>query len=77
MKWLQKTGVFLMKLQILTHRGKLVNPALSLVQQGFVHGSTVFATIRTKGGGGNYLLSESGNCSPNNISGMYILYFIL
>ena len=35
-----------MNLQILTHRGKLVNPALSLVQQGYVHGSTVFATIR-------------------------------
>ena len=31
-----------MNLQILTHRGKLVNPPLSLVQQGFVHGSTVF-----------------------------------
>ena len=64
-----------MNLQILTHRGKLANPALSLVQQGYVHGSTVFATI--KGGGGNDLLSESGNCSSNNTSGLYILYFIL
>ena len=47
------------------------------MQQGFVHGSTVFATIRAKGGGGNDLLNESGNCSPNNTSDLYILYFIL
>lgn len=66
----EKWGVS-MNLQILTHRGKLVNPALSLVHQGFVHGSTVFATIKAKGGGENGLPSESGNSSSSN-SGVLI-----
>ena len=67
----EKWGVA-MNLQILTHRGKLVNPALSLVHQGFVHGSTVFATMKAKGGGGgNGLPSESGNSSSSN-SGSYV-----
>ena len=37
--------------QILVHKGKLVQPLVSLENQGFVHGATVFMSTKSKGGG--------------------------
>ena len=37
--------------QILVHKGMLVQPSVSLGNQGFVQGATVFTSTKSKGGG--------------------------
>ncbi len=46
----ERTGIPV-KLQMLIHGGKVVSPEISLTSQSFVHGSSVFVHIRSKGGG--------------------------
>ncbi len=50
-KMLQERTGIPVKLQMLVHGGKVVNPEISLTSQDFVHGSSVFVHIRSKGGG--------------------------
>lgn len=48
---------------MLLHKGKLVNPQMSLASQGFIHNSSVFKVTKGIGGGKNNATSslESGN----------------
>ncbi len=72
-KMVQERTVFPVKLQMLIHGGKVVNPEISLTSQGFVHRSSVFVHIRSKGGGKTRDSSTNDTPSVQGTDEMYAL----